>query len=204
MEDQLMKIELTKNTANTLASLLVFADNPRASVNRQLTEINCKIEAGQLTAQATDRYALVQFTDTLEAADCQFRLTHNLAKFIKANTGKRYSGPVEIELGDGGEVTISLDYGRQSLTEIPSQAAYPELSKLLEGWKADTEAKIQAFRIDLLSKLAAVQLEGRKAEVWEFEQGQNPSELSGRPGPLLARHGKKLVAMVQPNLLRRD
>jgi hypothetical protein len=197
-----MKIELTKNTANTLASLLVFADNPRSTITRQLTEIACKIESGQLTAWATDRYALVQFTDTLEAENCEFRLTHNLAKFIKANAGKRYSGPVEIEIAEAGEVTVSLDYGRQSLTEIASQAKYPELNKILETWEASTEAKIQAFRIELLSKLAAVQIEGRKAEIWQFEQGKNPGSLGDRPGPLMAKHGTKLLAVVQPNLIR--
>jgi hypothetical protein len=58
-----MKIELTKNQGMTLGSLLVFAENPRSSVTRQLTEIFCKIEAGKLTAWATDRFCLVQFTD---------------------------------------------------------------------------------------------------------------------------------------------
>jgi hypothetical protein len=194
-----MKIELTKNQGITLGSLLVFAENPRSSVTRQLTEIYCKIEAGKLTAWATDRYCLVQFTDTLEQPDCEFRLTYNQAKFLKTNLKAKYSGPVEIVLEDSGSVTVSLDYGTQRLTESPSQAKYPALETLLEGWQASTEAIVLNFRIDLLAKLDQVKINGQAAEVWQLEAGLNKHNPS-KPGPLKATYGSQLTALVQPNL----
>lgn len=196
MENKL-KIELTKNQAQTLASLLVFASSPRETVNRQLTEIYCEVSNNTLKAWATDRYALVQFTDTLEVPDCEFRLTYNLAKFIKSNVGKRYSGPVELILDESGSVTISLDYGRQALTEAPSQAKYPQLEKLLTEWKADTEAKVFGLTIELLARLDEIVLNGEKVARWSIQQGQNPHN-ANRSGPLLAKHGEKLTALVQP------
>jgi hypothetical protein len=47
-----MKIELTKNQAETIASLAVFADNPRTSYTPVLTEIAVTITEGKLTATA--------------------------------------------------------------------------------------------------------------------------------------------------------
>ena len=194
-----MKIELTKNQAQTLGSLLVFADKPRNGLP-VLTEIACRITDNTLTAWATDRYALVQFTDTVQAADCEFRLTNGLAKFIKANTGKRYSGPVEITLDESGSVTVSLDYGRQQLTETPTRANFPKVETLLENWKAEAEAKVFGLTIELLARLDAIVINGEKATRWKLQQGQDLNN-TNRPGPLLAKHGEKLTALVQPALV---
>lgn len=191
-----MKIELTKNQAQTLASLQAFSDKPRTGLP-VLTEIACRITDNTLTAWATDRYALVQFSDTVEAADTEFRLTHGLAKFIKANTGKRYSGPVELILDESGSVTVSLDYGRQQLTETPIKANFPKVESLIENWKAETEAKIFGLNIELLARLDDIILNGDKATRWSIELGENPHN-PNRPGPLLAKHGEKLTALVQP------
>lgn len=203
-----MNVTLSKNQALSIATLLVATDQTRNAAAPVLTEIRVIIADGKLTAYATDRFMAVKYQDTVDAADVEFRLTRNLAKFISTNVKAKYYGDVEIIIDDeNGDVTVSLDYGQQKLTERPVSAKFPAVETLIDTWTADNTFRSLALKIEFLARLEKIKLDGEFADLWHFEPGLNTNN-SNRPGPVMATAAKdpeRLVALVQPNLLvKRD
>lgn len=196
-----MKIELTKNQAETIASLAVFADNPRKSWTPVLTEIAITITEGKLTATATDRFCLMTYTAELEEpVTAEFRLTNDLAKFIKSNLTKKTLGGVTITLGEEGSVTVEIAGGVTMTSGYLTTAKFPAVLSLLEGWSEAAEAATLTLNAEFLAKLAQIKLNGEKQEKWNLTPGLNKNN-PNRPGPLKATAGESLSGLIQPNLV---
>lgn len=202
-----MNIELTKNQALTLATMAIAADNPRTTAAPVLTQIKVVISAGKLTAYATDRFMAVKFTDDLqdlETPDTEFYLMPATAKFLKSNLAAKYYGGVIFSVEER-EVTVTLTNGA-SFSEIAHDAKYPAIESLIDGWQPDTIHRTLAFRIEFLARLEKIKLDGEFADLWHLEPGANTYN-TAKPGPMMARaakSGRRLVAIVQPNLITEE
>lgn len=198
-----MKLTLTKQQAESLGSLVAFADKGR-DANRVLTEIKVTVKDGQLTAVATDRYTVARFIDEVVAPDMEFRITSLMAKWITDNLKvKGYSPELTLEPGEIGSVTASLEDGARNFTDSVSNWKYPEVEKLFAEWQAASNLTAVSLKAEFLGKLEKLKANGQKAEVWKFEPGLAPN-YSSKPGPMFATAMKaegKLTALIQPNLL---
>lgn len=196
-----MRIELTKNQALTLATMAIAADTSRNAVTPVLTQVAVTVENGKLTAAATDRFMAVKYVDDVIGDDGEFRLTQGLAKFLKTNLTKSYRYDVTITV-ENRDVTVQLFDG-PSLTETWYDAKYPAIVDLIDKWEPDTQHRTLAMKLEFLARLEKIKLDGEFAELWHLEPGANTYN-PNRPGPLMARAAKsdrRLVAIVQPNLL---
>jgi hypothetical protein len=198
-----MKLTLTKQQAESLGSLVAFADKGR-DANRVLTEIKVTVKDGQLTAVATDRYTVARFIDEVVAPDMEFRITSLMAKWITDNLKvKGYSPELTLEPGEIGSVTASLEDGARNFTDSVSNWKFPEVEKLFTEWEAAATIPALSLRAEFLGKLEKLKANGQKAEVWRFEPGANKFN-GNKPGPVKATALKvdsKLTALIQPNLL---
>lgn len=198
-----MKLELTKQQAESITSLAVFADKGRSALP-VLTEIKVTVKDGQLTAMATDRYCVARFVDEVVAPDMELRLTAAMAKWITDNLKvKGYSPVITLEPGEINSVTASLEDGARNFTDSATPAKFPEVEKLFAEWQAASNLTAVSLKAEFLGKLEKLKANGQKAEVWKFEPGVAPN-YSSKPGPMFATAMKaegKLTALIQPNLL---
>lgn len=197
-----MKLELTKQQAESVASLAIFAAKGRDALP-VLTEIKLTVKDGQLTAMATDRYCVARFMDEVVAPDMELRLTADMAKWITDNLKvKGYSPVITLEPGEINSVTASLEDGARNFTDSATPAKFPEVEKLFAEWEAAAAIPALSLRAEFLGKLEKLKANGQKAELWRFEPGANKFH-ANKPGPVRATALKVdgLTALIQPNLL---
>lgn len=195
-----MKLELTKQQAESLVSLAAFADNPRTTYTPVLTEIRVTVKDNQLEAVATDRFCVARFIDEAIAPDLELRLTAGLVAWIKTNL-KTMGSSLGLSIGEGGAVTAYAS--SSSFTDTPTASKFPGVETLFAEWEAAATIPALSLRAEFLGKLEKLKADGKKAELWRFEPGANKNGGS-RPGPLKATALKvngKLTALIAPNLL---
>lgn len=195
-----MKLELTKQQAESLVSLAAFADNPRTTYTPVLTEIRVTVKDNQLEAVATDRFCVARFIDEAIAPDLELRLTAGLVAWIKTNL-KTMGSSLGLSLGEDGSVTAHAS--ASSYTDTPTTAKFPGVETLFAEWEAAATIPALSLRAEFLGKLEKLKADGKKAELWRFEPSANKFN-PNKPGPLKATALKmngKLTALIQPNLL---
>lgn len=196
-----MKVKLTKYQAETIASLAVFSAKP-ADYVPVLNQVRIKIENNQLTALATNRFAVVKYTTELEtpAEDSEFSLSGELLKFLKQNLTKSYKYGVTLELGETNEITATLELG-PSFSSVQVAGKFPAIETLLDNWKAATEATALTLKIEFLAALEKIKINGESADKWNFAPGLNVNNPT-KPGPVMVSHGDNLTGLIQPNLIK--
>jgi len=207
-----MKIQLTREQLQTIASLSVFAAKGDAAKWVPVlseTRITLDTTAGTLTAVATDRYCVMQYntqygdiiTDTYPLPErIQFRLTAAMSKFLKANTVKKWAGIGELELLDDESIAANLAGVR--FTDKATNEKFPSVETLITSWQAANELVAQTLRAEFLARLDQLKEHGEKVNFWNLMPGQHPNGTTGKPGPLKVTNGTTLTGLIQPNLIK--
>jgi hypothetical protein len=207
-----MKIQLSREQLQTLGSLSVFAakgDEAKWVPVLSETRITLDTAAGTLTAAATDRFCVMQYTTqygdiTAETyplpEKIQFRLTAALSKFLKTNTVKKWAGIGELELLEDGSITANL--GGVTFTDKALDNKFPEVETLITNWVAANELLAHTLRADFLARLDELKEHGKKVSFWNLLPGQHPNGYAGKPGPLKVTNGTTLTGLIQPNWVK--
>jgi hypothetical protein len=207
-----MKIQLTREQLQTIGSLGIFAakgDDAKWTPVLSETRITLDTTAGTLTAAATDRYCVMQYTTqygdiTAETyplpEKIQFRLTAAMSKFLKTNTVKKWAGIGEIELLKDGSISANLAGVR--FTDKAIDNKFPEVETLITNWQAANELVAHTLRAEFLARLDELKEHGKKVSFWNLMPGQNPNGNAGKPGPLKVTNGTTLTGLIQPNLIK--
>jgi hypothetical protein len=200
----MLTIKMPAADAVTIASLIHLTDakTPRLDV------IHLSTLAGETMAIASDRFALGQtYSQASATGEALWAITTEAAKFITANVkplNKWHTpAPVVFEINPE-ERTGTIRAGNAVFgyewpaVELKSNTI-EQLTRVLDNWRARTDAPPVTLGTRLLMKLSKV-LDGfSKSEKWSLELGASNSTREERPGPLRATNGRVTI-LIQPRL----
>ena len=200
----MITVTMPATDAVTIASLIHLTDpkTPRLDV------IHLSTLAGETMALASDRFALGRsYSQATATGETEWAMTADAAKFITANVkplNKWHDpAPVVFEINPGeraGKITAgSAVFGYEWPAIEMKSNTIEQLTRVMDGWQARTDAPPVTLGTRLLMKLSKV-LDGfSKSEQWTIELGASNSTREDRPGPLRASNGR-VVMLIQPRL----
>lgn len=188
----------------SVATLYNYGDTSRAPIAEDLAGVLVKVENGQLTAAATDRYTLATFTAEVDDRDLpnEFKLSIAACKWIVTNVkkGNKWSTPAPIALEvSEDEIAIQTDNARAVYANTPNKSLKIEkLMPLIDDWRPADTAQPAKLNSKFLSRVTKLLDDFGRVEYATYELGaniHNPEKL----GPVKVTAGNFRV-LIQPNL----
>jgi len=188
--------------AVAIASLIATADTGRNGAP-VLADILVTVDNGNVTAHATDRFALARYDATGDGPDGSLRVTAAMAKWILTNVkkGRGYGSPEPVELTYSEETgEISARHGLAVIGDKWNAGKYPAVETLLTTWTAADTAQPVTLRAEFLARLGKFINDFQKVNYWAVELGTAPMN-PNKPGPVRATSAGFSV-LIQPNLIK--
>ena len=202
---------ITLNAADlvSIATLYNYGDTSRAPITEDLAGVMVKVENGQLTAAATDRYTLATYAARVDDRDIasEFKLPITACKWISTNVkkGNKWStpAPVAIEITDE-EIAIQLENTRATYANTPNRSLkLDRLMPLINEWKPAETASPVMLNNKFLARITKLMDDFGRIEKATYELGQLPNGATNRPGPVRITAGSFRL-LIQPNLFTTD
>jgi DNA polymerase III sliding clamp (beta) subunit (PCNA family) len=186
------------DTASIASLINAAASGSDAKFTPSLGEIGITVVNGELTATATDRYMGATYSSTASGEDASFRLTTAAAKFLTANV-KKASQASEVEFVIDEEARrVTITHGASTFSDTWNTMKFPEILKLIDGWKPTEAAVPVTLKSEFLARLYKFTSAFTKVEYWNLELGLSEGNRD-RPGAVRASSGSFRV-IIMPNL----
>lgn len=189
--------------AVAIASLIATADTGRNGAP-VLADILITVDGSNVTAHATDRFALARYDATATFGESgSLRITPAVAKWIITNVkkGRGYGNPEPVELTYSEETgEISARHGLAVIGDKWNGGKYPAVETLLTTWTAADVAQPVTLRAEFLARLGKFINDFQKVNYWAVELGTAPMN-PNKPGPVRATSAGFSV-LIQPNLIK--
>lgn len=208
-EREIMK-KITIEAADlvSVATLYNYSDTSRAPSHEDLAGVMVKVEDGQLTAAATDRYTLATFSTRVDDRDIpsEFKLSIAACKWIITNVkkGNKWTTPaaVGVEITDN-EIAIQTDNTRATYPNTTNKSLNIEkLMPMVNDWKPAEVAQPLKLNSKFLSRITKLLDEFSRVDFAKYEIGANiinPAKL----GPVKVTAGNFRV-LIMPNLIEEN
>tara|TARA_R110000782_G_scaffold160548_1_gene252613 strand:+ start:306 stop:935 length:630 start_codon:yes stop_codon:yes gene_type:complete len=197
------RVSITAADAVSIASLVnAAATTAGAKITPVLGEIEVRLDNGNLTATATDRFMAATYSSTATGQDTVFRLTAAAAKFLAANVkrvNKHYdTPPVEFVISQEDRA-VTISHGGATFTDNWNFANFPAILNLIDEWQPAAAAQPVKMRAEFLARLYKFVDAFIKVDYWLLELGATINTARPeRAGPLMATAGKFRV-IIMPN-----
>jgi len=192
----------------SVATLYNYSDTSRAPAHEDLAGVMVKVEDGQLTAAATDRYTLGTFSARVDDRDMpsEFKLSITACKWIITNVKKgskwKTPEPVGVDITDE-KIFIRTEEAIATYPNTSNKSlSIDKLLPMVNDWKPAEVVQPLKLNSKFLSRITKLLEHFGRVEFAKYEIGANILN-PGKLGPVKVTAGNFRV-LIMPNLIEEN